>query len=217
MQLVDVAEDFRDGSILFGGNRLVDVDVLVECLGQRFAFDNRDVVLQCQAANALGQDAGSLGHARSALPSCAGSYLMATASSVGLVTTTSACGTDDLQAIHDQLPLDLPSPSRHVRIALQHLHFFADFLGGHPQILLEFPFLEAVVEDGQDQQGDADLQAGSKQDVEQQAADLPDRCVPSVRMTSQWSQTHQPATASTTQILNRPNPSRTTLVSDTSR
>ena len=123
-----------------------------------------------------------------------------------------------LHAIQDQLALDLAPASGHLRIALQGLHFFADFLRGHLQVLLKFPFLECVVEDGEYQQRDADLEAGSQQDFEENAGDFADlACAHRQDDALTWSSRHQTATATTTLILNSPKPRRTKLLIDTRR
>ena len=97
---------------------------------------------------------------------------MATASSVGLVTTTSALGTALYEAVQHELPLHGPAPRDDLRVAFEVPHFLADFLGRHLQVALVPPELEAVVQDRQHQQGDADLQRGPQQGLGDVGGDL---------------------------------------------
>ena len=76
------------------------------------------------------------------------------------------------QAVHRQLPLHLAAAGDHLRIAFEVLHFLAHFLRRHPQVLLVFPPLEAVVQDRQHQQGHADLHARPDEDFRQEQGDL---------------------------------------------
>ncbi len=76
----------------------------------------------------------------------AGSYCSATANSVGFVTTTSAFGTVDFKRFFTSSPLHLPAARNDLRIALHVLHFFANFLRRHLQVLLVLPPLEAEIE-----------------------------------------------------------------------
>jgi hypothetical protein len=54
-------------------------------------------------------------------------------------------------AVEDQLPLNGSPAGDDLRVALHVLHFFADFLVGHPQVLLKLPALQAVIEHRQNQ------------------------------------------------------------------
>src|SRR6185369_13747059 len=60
-ELVDVADDFGDGGVLFGGDLVADFDVGVEGAGEFFAFDDGDAAFEGEAADALGEDAGTFG------------------------------------------------------------------------------------------------------------------------------------------------------------
>src|SRR5687767_12825826 len=61
LELIDVPHHLGYGSVLLGGHSLANLDAGIEGAGQFFPLDDRHVVLQSQAANALRQYARPFG------------------------------------------------------------------------------------------------------------------------------------------------------------
>ena len=132
------------------------------------------------------------------------------------MTITSAFGTALDDAIHHHLPLNLPAAGDDLRIALQVLHFLADFLVRHLQVLLVLPALQAVVEAAPGSRAPAPTQSTVlSEDVDKKLAELQRR--PARRRGASRraaTRSPRPRRALITSTLNSPKPSRTVPVSE---